>query len=1195
VRFREIVRYELAYRLRSPSTYVYAGILFLVAIYMFLATADGEEFANAPERIAGGSVLISLFGLLVSAALFGDAAVRDVEVEMDPLLFTSPLGRAEFLGGRFLATLIVNAVVLVAIPLGILVATWIASTGAETVGPFRLAAHFEPYFTLLLPNLFLVGAILFTIGMFARQSLPLYLGAIGLFIGTVVLLNYAEHIRSPMRVALIDPLGIASIMAETRYWTEVERNTRLIGLPSVLAWNRALWLGVAAAVLGFLFRVFRFRHDEGGRRRRGRRAAAPDSPAERSWPVSVPRAQGSFGAGTAIRQTLAVARNSLAEVFSSRWFPVVLLACAGLILLWGWNVGESVFDTSTWPVTLLIVEEVLSSRSGPLLPVLIALYAGELVWKERAAGTGPIVDAAPVPEGAALGGRFLALVALIAMFQAATMVGGLLIQALQGYTNFELGLYLRVVFGMKLLDYVILAALAMTIHVLVNHKYLGHMLAVVGFLAPQILKLTGLVRHNLLLYGKDPGWLYSDMNGFGPFAAPFVSFKLYWAAWAALLLVGAVLFWVRGYEGGLRRRLGQARERFAGRVAVAAGVALVPILAFGGFVYYNTNVLNRAPAEREAMQAEYERRYRKYADLAQPVIERAELRVEIYPDDRAVDVRGSYGLLNRSDVAIDSVHLFLDPDVEARSLSLDRPAEAVVVDAEVGYRIFALERPLEPGDSLWLAFDVGIRQRGFPNSDIPTDVVGNGTSFNRTKMPIVGYQPLFELSNPDARARLGLPERPPVPGPDDAAAREHRWQVHDSDLVHVDAILGTSADQIAITPGILRRSWTENGRRYFHYVTETPIAFGGTIASAEYDVLEDRWNDVALRIFHHPAHGANLDRMVRGMKAALEYLTAQFGPYPYSDLAIVEVPRYGGFGSAHPHTIAFTEDVFFSRVREGEVDQPFYGTAHEVAHTWWGGMVRGAGVRGAKFLSESLANYSAMMVTEKTYGPEAARKVYEFQMDRYFRGRAEQSHEVPVLQVEEQAYVAYRRGAIALYTLRDRIGEEAVNGALRRYFEKYEGAGPPYPTSLDLYAELQAATPDSLHGLLEDLFATITLWDVRAERATVQPTDTGEYEVTLTVGAKKVRADSIGREREVPMDEWVEIGVFAAGGGDELGEPLYLERHRIRRGEQTIRITVPREPARAGIDPYRKLIDRQRDDNVVGVEIAPLDTPMDLR
>jgi ABC-type transport system involved in multi-copper enzyme maturation permease subunit len=1150
---------------------------------MFLALAEEAGHVNAPERIAGLTVIIGMFGMLVTAALFGEAAVREVEVEMDALLFSSPVGKAEFLGGRFLGSLVVNALVILAIPLGILAATWIASTGAEEVGPLRLAAHIEPYFTFQLPNLMLVGAVLFSIGMFARQTLPVYLGAIAFFIGYVVMLNYVNRIASPTLATLIDPLGAATLMELTQYWAEAERNTRLVGLPAALAWNRVVWLGVATAVLAILFGTFQFAHaEEGGRRRR--RRFAPTPPSERSWPVNVPRVAGSFSAGSAVRQTLAVARNELGGAVASRWFFVVLAACVGLILLWGWNVGDTVFDTSTWPVTLLIVEEVLSSRSGPLLPVLIALYTGELVWKERAVGTGPIADAAPAPEGAMLAGRFLALVALIVMFQAATMIGGLLIQVLQGYTHFELGLYLRVVFGMKLLDYVILAALATTIHVVVNHKYLGHILVLVGILAPSFLRLMGLVRDNLLLYGRDPGWLYSDMNGFGPFATPFVWFKLYWAGWALLLLVGAVLFWVRGYEGGLRRRLRQARARLAGRVAAAAGLAMVPILAFGGFVLYNTHILNPTAGERESMQAEYEKRYRRYADIAQPTIESAELRVEIYPDESAVDLRGGFVLVNRTGVAIDSVHVFLEPDVEARSLSLDRAAETVLVDEEIGYRIYYLDRELEPGDSLRLTFDVGFKQRGFPNSDIPTEVVANGTSFNRMRMPIIGYQPLLELSDGEARQRLGLPPRPLTPGPEDAgAAAQGRWSIHDSDLVHVDAIIGTAADQIAITPGVLRRSWTENGRRYFHYVTETPIAFGGTIASAKYDVLEDRWNGVALRIFHHPAHEANLDRMVRGMKAALQYLTEQFGPYPYSDLRIVEMPRYGGFGSAHPHTIAFTEDVFFSRVREGEVDQPFYGTAHEVAHTWWGGMVRGAGVRGAGFLSESIANYSAMMVTEKTYGPEAGRQVYEFQMERYFRGRAEFSREVPVLQVEDQPYIAYRRGAIALYMLRDLIGEEAVNGALRRYFEKYQGAGPTYPTSLDLYAELRAVTPDSLNSLLEDLFETVTLWDVRAERATAEPIATGEYQVTLTVGAKKVRADSVGRETEVPMDEWVEIGVFAAGEGDALGEPLYLERHRIRRGEQTIRITVPREPARAGIDPYRKLIDRQRDDNVLAV------------
>ncbi|CAN5601614.1 hypothetical protein BH23GEM10_BH23GEM10_06600 [soil metagenome] len=206
-------------------------------------------------------------------------------------------------------------------------------------------------------------------------------------------------------------------------------------------------------------------------------------------------------------------------------------------------------------------------------------------------------------------------------------------------------------------------------------------------------------------------------------------------------------------------------------------------------------------------------------------------------------------------------------------------------------------------------------------------------------------------------------------------------------------------------------------------------------------MLEDRWGDVALSIYHHPAHDYNLDRMVEGMKASLKYFTAQFGAYPDEQLRIVEFPRYGGFGHAHPHTIAFAEDAFLSRVNGDEIDQPFYGTAHQVAHQWWGGMVSGAPVRGRSFLSESLANYSAMMVTEKKYGAEVARRVYNFHLGLYLRGRAREGGEVPLLEVSDQSYIAYRKGALAMYALRARIGEAAVNTALRRYVEKLAARG----------------------------------------------------------------------------------------------------------------------------------------------------------
>ncbi len=321
------------------------------------------------------------------------------------------------------------------------------------------------------------------------------------------------------------------------------------------------------------------------------------------------------------------------------------------------------------------------------------------------------------------------------------------------------------------------------------------------------------------------------------------------------------------------------------------------------------------------------------------------------------------------------------------------------------------------------------------------------------------------------------------------------------------------------------------------------------------------------------------------MKAALDYNTASFGPYPYDELRVVEIPRYhGNSNRAHPHTLAFSEGgAFLTRVEQGDVDRPFFVTAHETAHQWWGNQVIGAELRGGALISETLAQYSAMMTMEKALGREQVRSFYDYEMDAYLQGRTVFSNrEVPLLEVEDQAYLYYHKGAVAMYTLRERLGEAPVNAALRRFLVRYRDAGPPYATSRDLYAELQAVTPDSLRPLLRDLFEEITLWDVRAEAVRVEPAGTGEYRVTLDVVARKVRADSIGVETEIPMDDEVEIGLFTGGGAG--GDPLYLRRHRIRSGRQSITVTVPREPAWAGIDPHRKLIQREPDDNIVKVE-----------
>jgi hypothetical protein len=173
--------------------------------------------------------------------------------------------------------------------------------------------------------------------------------------------------------------------------------------------------------------------------------------------------------------------------------------------------------------------------------------------------------------------------------------------------------------------------------------------------------------------------------------------------------------------------------------------------------------------------------------------------------------------------------------------------------------------------------------------------------------------------------------------------------------------------------------------------------------------------------------------------------------------------------------------------------------------------------------------------------------------------------EVPLLDDVNQSYVHYYKGAVAMYTVRERLGADVVNGAPRRFRDEHAGPNAPAPTSRALYAELRAVAPDSLKPLLSDLLEHITLWDVRTGSAKAEPVGDGAHRVTLFVDASKARADSSGNEAPVAV------------------EPLYLKEHRTRAGKQAIVITVPHRPARAGIDPHRKLIEPERDDNVAEI------------
>jgi ABC-2 type transport system permease protein len=1186
----EIFRFEVEYRVRQPSTWAYALVLFGLPFLLMHAINGSSNYLNAPVAVMQISTILGSVGMLVTAGIFGDAASRDVQTRMHSLFYTSPVREAHYLGGRFLGGLLVNVILVAGVPLGLLLASVMPYMQAGKFGPVQLDAYIQAYVLMLLPNVIIIGAFMFATAALTRQALATYLGGLALFLLGTLAAEFTTALGSARLEALLGPFGGGAISMTTKLWTPAEQSSRLIGWPTIMLLNRALWIGIAALAFALLVARFRFAHPGGvALRRWWRRRPVVDTAPDRLAPIEAmqaPAARREFDLGGRVRQTIAVAARGWRDIAATKAFLLILAGAMVIVFTAGWNVGTESFGTESWPVTHLIAGTVLGSYIPPVIALLIAVFAGELVWREREVGMGDIAAVAPVSNGVTLLGRFLALVAMLITLQFAFMGAGMILQALQGYTRFELPVYLKLLFGIKLVDYVLLGALAMAVHVIVNNKYLGHLIVVVYFVLTMVSGLIG-ITNQMLVYGSDPGWMWSDMNGLAPFIGGLVWFKLYWAAWALLFSLLASLFWVRGRELGLRRRLALARQRLQGGALRAAVVALVLIVALGGFVFYNTHVLNAysTPEEIARGKAEYERKYKRFENAPSPSVFASRMRVELYPAEGAAEIEGTFRFVNRDDRTIDSIHVLPSMVVDTRAVRFDRGARLVLDDSVQRYRIYALERPLAPGDSIAMTFQLVHRPRGFRNANAPTDVTSNGVYIYGNWMPTLGYSTGREIADEKARRELGLPPRTQAPSAGDVETRAKAGAVQ---LADMETIIGTEPSQTALSPGRLLREWTENGRRYFHYRTDRPLRWGVAVLSANYAVRRDTAQGVALAVYYHPTHEVNVDRMLRSMRASLAYYGEQFGPYQFDELRVVEFPLYSPGARAHPHTIAFSEgSAFLTRVDSGDVDRTFFVVAHETAHQWWGGQVIPASAPGAGFVSESMAQYSSMMVLETHYGEKMARGFYDYNMDKYFEFRSLYTNrEVPLLDVVNQNYVYYFKGAVAMYTLRERLGADVVNGALRRFRDQYAGTAAPPPTSRALYAELTAVTPDSLKPLLSDLFEHITLWNMSTDSAKAERVEGGAYRVTLFVDASKARADSIGNQTPTAMDDLVEIGVFAGDPqGSSPGESLYLKQHRIRDGKQAVVITVPRQPSRAGIDPYRKLIEKKRDDNVSTIQL----------
>ncbi|MBO0937274.1 hypothetical protein J2I47_12020 [Fibrella sp. HMF5335] len=1207
-----IFTFEIRYWLRQPMVWIF--MLVNIVMFTWAAASDdltiggsfGNVYKNAPFIIQSQYGIWTIFALLMTTAFVQNAALRDFTYNSHQLVFSSPIRKFDYLAGRFLGSVCVALIPFLGISIGVLLGTLIGqltgSVEANRYGPVVWSAHLNSFLTFAVGNTFISGAFIFMLAALSRSTVVAFVGAVVLLVAQITATNLTGDLDNEQLVAYFDVLGFGPFELVTKYWTVADKNTRSVGLlDGYMGINRLIWIGVALLLLGITYIRFSFseRVSRGAWFKRRKKADVMPTDAAGiavfGAAQPLPHVTMESGATAQLAQLWRVARTDFNGTIRGTAFLVILLL--GLLNMgFSLKFADNFYGLYSFPVTYNVIQTIQGTM-GIFLFAIIIFYSGDLIWKERDADLDQIYDATPHRNWSVFLGKLLAMIGVVVVIQALCVGAGMVAQTLMGYTVYDLKQYLVSFFVIGLLRLIPIIVLSMLVHTLVNQKYVAFFVVVVILIANGFIWTPLDVQSNLVQFNASPDSTYSDMNGWGPYVAALAWFRAYWLLFTALLCVVAVLFWVRGKDNSWPARWQEAKQRFRGlnnRGLRRMAFGLLAVWGLlGAFLFYNTQILNPYVTTKvqEKREVAYEKTYKKYEHRPQPRIIDVSYDIDLYPDERELLVRGTYQLKNRTSVAIDSLHIGVPNRLDYRITIAG--AKRVLTDSLLQYGIYKLARPMAPGDSITLTWTAHHKTQGIENEvSMVQQINQNGSFFNNVDIsPLIGYQKNGEMTDKNNRKKHDLPERARMPKLVRNCTRNcmDSYLSNSSDWVNVRTTISTAPDQIAVAPGSLRKEWMGKDaqgrpRKYFSYALDHESVNFYSFISARFQVDRSRWNGIDVEVYYDKQHPYNVRNMSESIRQSLAYYTKNYGPYRHKQARIIEFPRYASFAQAFPGTMPYSESIgFISKIDpETDVDMVKYVVSHEMGHQWWAHQVVGADMQGATLLSETMAQYSALMVMQQAYGRDRMKRFLSYESDRYLGARgSEAEKEVPLEKVENQGYVHYNKGSLVMFNMKEFIGEKAVNNALHDLTGAFAYRQPPYPTAYELVDRLRKNTPDTLQSTITDLFEQITIYDNRATAVSAKKRSDGQYDVTVTVQTEKLRADSLGHETPLPLNDLIDVGVYGKPApGKKIGKLLAIRRLRMKAKTGTYAFVVNQQPYEAGVDPLSFLADRIPADNL---------------
>ena len=667
---KALLQFEWAVYFRRKGFYI---LLIPVAAFGLMTgsgftIATGQNiFKNGPYTIALMTAFLSLFSIFFTTILATQILFRETDNRFHLIFYAAPIRKKDYLWSRFIAVYTISLLFFLLMMAGFVSGqTFIQKKGLYT--DFRWLWYVHPIFLFGLLNNFFCCTVLCTTAWLSKNKVMVYVIGLLIYILYMVMLIFSG---SPLMAAglpqseftvklsaLLDPFGLSALLFETRNWQVLQRNTSLINISGLLLFNR---LGVVAFSVLLSAAAFRFFSFTGERQKIKLKPSASSAGKSKDDSAILRPVQPIFNRGYTTHIIRAVTRLDLQYIIKNTPF---LIACIGLTFYQSMEIYGAIEKGIRLPelyaTSGVMTDSILDSFHGLCL-IIVIYYSNEIWWRSRTSNFNLIENATPLNGQVFFFSKWLTVCLIILFFSTLVVILGLIFQLGYGYPLIDIKAYSGV-FLFNSLPLMITAGFVLIIQKIVNQRYLGIIISAAFVISTTTSSAGKILKHPLLQFQIPFDGSYSDMNGYGPYLAAY--------GWNIIYGLFLLLLFSLLVNRAVRAKM---------RILFWPVVGFL-LLGISGSSY---KILNGySPRDEQNVlirQAEYEKKFRKFQQMDQPVIAAVDTKIDLYPDDNAYEVTSDYQIKNNSGSPIYQILIHFSDQVKMNLAVLETTNQKIII------------------------------------------------------------------------------------------------------------------------------------------------------------------------------------------------------------------------------------------------------------------------------------------------------------------------------------------------------------------------------------------------------------------------------------------------------------------------------------------------------------------------------------